>query len=125
MPSKGASLIREADAIVAKDLVEHERIDEAKVYPRLRRSLASGYGLAAMSRVHRELLHLAHLLSRLSESLSEGDTDPTTLRDGQRIVRSIETIARIHNAQEETSTSTQQHIESRAWGRLFHAKAAE
>ena len=76
-------------------------MDESKVYPRLRRSLASGYGLAAMSRVHRELLHLAHLLSRLSESLSEGDTDPTTLRDGQRIVELIETIARIHNAQEE------------------------
>jgi hypothetical protein len=54
-----------------------------------------------MSRVHRELSHLAHLLSRLCESFSEGDTDPTTLRDGQRIVESIETIARIHNAQEE------------------------
>ncbi len=101
LPSEGASLIREANAIVAKDLVEHERLDEAQVYPRLRRSLASGYGLAAMSCVHRELLHLAHLLSRLSESLSEGDTDPTTLRDGQRIVELIETIARIHNAQEE------------------------
>ena len=49
LPSEGASLIREANAIVAKDLVEHERMDESKVYPRLRRSLASGYGLAAMS----------------------------------------------------------------------------
>ena len=54
-----------------------------------------------MSRVHRELLHLAHLLSRLSQSLSEPDVDSLLLRDGQRIVKSIETIARIHNAQEE------------------------
>ena len=51
-------------------------LDETKVYPRLRRSLASGYGLAAMSRVHRELLHLAHLLSRMSE----GDIDAIAVR---------------------------------------------
>jgi heavy metal translocating P-type ATPase len=100
-PLEGTKLIREANAIVEKDLLSHERADETIVYPRLRRSLASGYGLAAMSRVHRELLHLAHLLSRLSESLSEGDVDALTLRDGQRIIESIETIARIHNAQEE------------------------
>jgi heavy metal translocating P-type ATPase len=99
--SVGANLIREANAIVSKELVTHEKADEAQVYPRLRRSLASGYGLAAMSRVHRELLHLAHLLSRLSASLSEGDVDALTLRDGQRIIESIETIARIHNVQEE------------------------
>ena len=100
-PGKGAALIREANAIVANDLVTHERADETKVYPRLRRTLASGYGLAAMSRVHRELLHLAHLLSRVSDDLSEGDLDTLTLRDGQRIIELIETIARIHNAQEE------------------------
>jgi soluble P-type ATPase len=100
-PPTGVELMREANAIVSNDLVAHERTDETKVYPRLRRSLASGYGLAAMSRVHRELLHLAHLLSRLSDGLSEGDAEAMTLRDGQRIIESIETIARIHNAQEE------------------------
>jgi heavy metal translocating P-type ATPase len=100
-PRAGVELMREANAIVSNELVAHERADEMKVYPTLRRWLASGYGLAAMSRVHRELLHLAHLLSRLSEGLSESDADPMTLRDGQRIIESIETIARIHNAQEE------------------------
>jgi hypothetical protein len=100
-PLEGTKLIREANAIVEKALLSHERADETIVYPRLRRSLASGYGLAAMSRVHRELLHLAHVLSRLSESLSEGDVEALTLRDGQRIIESIETFARIHNAQEE------------------------
>ena len=99
--SEGAAMIREANAIVADTIVTHEKADETLVYPRLRRSLSSGYGLAAMSRVHRELLHLAHLLSRLSQSLSEPDVDSLLLRDGQRIIESIETIARIHNAQEE------------------------
>jgi soluble P-type ATPase len=100
-PRAGVELLREANAIVSNELVAHERTDETKVYPTLRRSLASGHGLAAMSRVHRELLHLAHLLSRLSEGLSESDADALTLREGQRIIESIETIARIHNAQEE------------------------
>ena len=100
-PRDGADLIHKANAIVRTDLVAHERADETNVYPRLRRFLASGYGLAAMSRVHRELLPLAHLLSRLSECLSEGDVDALTLRDGQRIVELIETIARIYHAQEE------------------------
>ena len=99
--SDGAAMIREANAIVADTIVTHEKADETLVYPRLRRSLSSGYGLAAMSRVHRELLHLAHLLSRLSQSLSEPEVDSLLLRDGQRIIESIETIARIHNAQEE------------------------
>ena len=54
-----------------------------------------------MSRVHRELLHLAHLLSRLAEGLTPGDADTMSLRDGQRIIESIETSARIHDAQEE------------------------
>ncbi len=97
----GVAMIQEANAIVANSIVVHEKADEAQVYPRLRRSLASGYGLAAMSRVHRELLHLAHLLSRLSRGLSDQDVDSLLLRDGQRIIESIETIARIHNAQEE------------------------
>ena len=99
--SDGAAMIRDANAIVADTIVAHEKADEALVYPRLRRSLSSGYGLAAMSRVHRELLHLAQLLSRLSQGLSEGDVNSVLLRDGQRIIESIETIARIHNAQEE------------------------
>ncbi len=100
-PREGAALIREANEIVARELVVHEKADEALVYPRLRKSLASGYGLAAMSRVHRELLHLAHLLSRLAQGMSEMEVDALLLRDGQRIIESIEMIARIHNAQEE------------------------
>ena len=100
-PADGAAMISEANSIVADTIVAHEKTDETLVYPRLRRSLSSGYGLAAMSRVHRELLHLAQLLSRLTQGLSESDIDAVLLRDGQRIIESIETIARIHNAQEE------------------------
>jgi hypothetical protein len=80
-PRAGVELMREANAIVTNELVAHERTNETKVYPRLRRSRASDYGLAAVSHVHRELLYLAHLLSRLSEGLSESDADAMTQRD--------------------------------------------
>ena len=104
--SDGAAMIREANAIVADAIVTHEKADETLIYPRLRRSLSSGYGLAAMSRVHRELLHLAHLLSRLSEGLSEGDADSLLLRDGQRIISPSRPSRGFTTHRRRTSTNT-------------------
>ena len=95
------SLIGEANTLVAKFVVEHERNDEASVYPRLARFLHDGHGLAAMSRAHREILHLARLLSRSTEGLTAADTDRYLIRDAQRVIESIESLVRIHNAQEE------------------------
>ena len=57
------ALIAEANRIV-REVVEHERSDESDVYPRLAKFLGDGYGLGAMSRAHREILHLARLLDR-------------------------------------------------------------
>jgi hypothetical protein len=41
----------------------------ATVYPKLAKVLADGHGLSAMSRAHREILHLARLLARIVEDL--------------------------------------------------------
>ncbi len=54
-----------------------------------------------MSRAHREILHLARLLSRLSDELKVEDTDRYLIRDAQRMIESLESLVRIHNAQEE------------------------
>ena len=62
-----ATLIFEADEIVARKIVEHERDDEITVYPRVAKFLADRHGLGAMSRAHREIIHLARLLRRLAE----------------------------------------------------------
>ena len=63
--------------------------------------LHDGAGVAAMSRAHREILHLARLLARLSDGLRAEDADRYLIRDAQRAIESIEAIVRIHNAQEE------------------------
>ena len=82
-------------------MVRHEREDETKVYPDLARLLGSGQGLGAMSRAHREIIHLARLLSQLAVGLTADDTDRYLIRDAQRVIESIEALVRIHNAQEE------------------------
>ena len=60
------ALISEANTIIARQIVKHERDDEAKVYPDLAKFLADSHGLGAMSRAHREIIHLARLLGQLA-----------------------------------------------------------
>lgn len=54
-----------------------------------------------MSRAHREIRHQARLLARLAEGLRSHEPDKYLIRDAQRIIEAIETLVRVHNAQEE------------------------
>jgi heavy metal translocating P-type ATPase len=96
-----AKLILEANRIVEQQIVEHERKDENAVYPQVAKFLVDRHGLGAMSRAHREIIHLARLLRRLADGLLPGEIDRYLIRDAQRIIESIEALVRIHNAQEE------------------------
>jgi Hemerythrin HHE cation binding domain len=100
-PGGAAVLIAEANAIVQAQVVEHERDDEGSVYPRLAKVLMDGCGLSAMSRAHREIMHLARLLARVAEDLPSEKIDRYLIRDAQRVIEAIETLVRIHTAQEE------------------------
>ncbi len=100
-PEMAVEFILEANRIVGKEIVAHEREDVGSVYPRLANILSEAHGLNAMSRAHREILHLARLLARLSEGLSPNESDRYLIRDAQRIIESIESLVRLHNAQEE------------------------
>jgi heavy metal translocating P-type ATPase len=95
------SLVTEANGIVQQTVVAHEREDEAAIYPKLSAQLPELSGLAAMSRAHREIQHLARLLLRLSAGLRPEDADRYLIRDAQRVIESIEALVRLHNAQEE------------------------
>ena len=100
-PAAAVSLISEANQAVARQIVEHERADESNVYPRLAGFLADRHGLGAMSRAHREIMHLARLLDRLATDLTPADADRYLIRDAQRVIEAIEALVRLHNAQEE------------------------
>jgi heavy metal translocating P-type ATPase len=97
----GAALIVEANNLVQGQVVAHERDDEGCVYPRLARILRESHSLSAMSRAHREILHLARLLARVVEDLPTEKVDRYLIRDAQRVIEAVETLARMHTAQEE------------------------
>jgi heavy metal translocating P-type ATPase len=98
---RATALIAEASRIVSEQIVVHERDDESGVYPRLATFLVDAHGLAAMSRAHREIIHQARLLARMSDELTPADADRYIVRDAQRVVESLEALVRLHNAQEE------------------------
>ena len=97
----GAALIAEANKVVQEQVVAHERDDEGNVYPRLASILRESHGLSAMSRAHREILHLARLLARVVEDLPTEKIDRYLIRDAQRVIEAIETLVRMHTAQED------------------------
>jgi heavy metal translocating P-type ATPase len=100
-PENGAALIREANKVIQEQVVVHERDDEGSVYPRLASILRESHSLSAMSRAHREILHLARLLARVVDDLPTEKVDRYLIRDAQRIIEAIETLVRLHTAQEE------------------------
>jgi len=95
------AFIAEANGIIARQIVKHERDDEAKIYPGMTKYLADGHGLGAMSRAHREIIHLARLLTTMADGVTAEAADRYLIRDAQRIIESVEALVRIHNAQEE------------------------
>ncbi len=100
-PESAAALIGEAHRLVQSSVVMHEREDEDSVYPKLTEVLRDRHGLSAMSRAHREILHLARLLARIAEDLPSEKIDRYLIRDAQRVIEAIETLVRMHTAQEE------------------------
>lgn len=54
-----------------------------------------------MSRAHREILHVARLLNRAAADLSAQAADRYLIHDAQRLIITIETLVRIHTAQED------------------------
>ncbi|WP_128929314.1 heavy metal translocating P-type ATPase [Bradyrhizobium guangxiense] len=101
MPESAAALIGEANGLVQRSVVMHERADEDSVYPKLAEVLRERHGLSAMSRAHREILHLSRLLARIVEDLPSENVDRYLVRDAQRVIEAIETLVRMHTAQEE------------------------
>ena len=101
VPERAAALIAEANVLVQDKVVAHERDDEGHVYPQLAEVLREAHGLSAMSRAHREILHLARLLDCVAKELPSEDVDRYLIRDAQRLIEAVETLVRLHTAQEE------------------------
>jgi heavy metal translocating P-type ATPase/RND family efflux transporter MFP subunit len=120
--ASAAGLVSEATGIVSSVIVDHEKRDEAVVYPGVGGFLQDSHGLSAMSGAHREIQHQARLLERLSKGLGEENPEPHVVRDAQHIIETIEALVRIHNAQEE---DIYQHAATPSAGRAAPGTAAK
>jgi heavy metal translocating P-type ATPase len=101
LPTEEAlSELRRASAAIRDEVVSHERTDELDIYPDVEKRLGGDDPLAAMSRTHQEIFHLASMLERLVE---QADTEITAAdrSEARRLLYALDAILRLHYAQEE------------------------
>jgi len=88
-------------ALLRRELLPHERDDEQSLYPRLAGILRGTDPMAAMSRTHREIFHLARLYDRLVAELPSGPIPEFELAQLRRLLHGLGAILRLHFEQEE------------------------
>jgi heavy metal translocating P-type ATPase len=96
-----ADELSDLNELLREQLLPHERQDDAQIYPAMARLIGGDDPLATMSRMHREIHHLARLLSRMAKDLPTAGPDPATLAEIQRILHGLDAILRLHFAQED------------------------
>jgi heavy metal translocating P-type ATPase len=82
-------------------ILAHERVDEQEVYRSLAATLGGDDPLAAMSRTHQEIFHLARVFERLVDGLPREGPDPEDLVDIRRTLYVLHTVLRLNIAQED------------------------
>jgi heavy metal translocating P-type ATPase len=86
---------------LAGDVVPHEREDERVLYPQLAVLLKGDEPLAAMSRTHQEIFHLARQFQLLHEDMPSTGPDREDLADVRRVLYALHAVLRLNVAQEE------------------------
>ena len=84
-----------------RELLAHERADERQVYTGIAATMQGDDPLAAMSRTHQEIFHLAHAFERLTEMLGPMGPDAADLVDLTRMLYALHAVLRLNVAQEE------------------------
>jgi heavy metal translocating P-type ATPase len=82
-------------------ILAHERADEQQVYRTVTTMLGGDDPLAAMSRTHQEIFHLARVLDRLIAGIPPDGPDPEDLVDVRRTLYALHTVLRLNMAQED------------------------
>ena len=83
------------------NILAHERADEQELFRTIEAALGGDDPLAAMSRTHQEIFHLARVLDRLVVNLPPEGPDPEDLVDLRRTLYALHTLLRLNIAQED------------------------
>ena len=82
-------------------ILAHERADEHQVYRTIAATLGGDDPLAAMSRTHQEIFHLARVFERLVGNIPLEGPDAEDLVDLRRTLYALHTVLRLNIAQED------------------------
>ena len=93
--------LSDLNELLREQLLPHERQDDAQIYPAMARLIGGDDPLAAMSRMHREIHHLAPAAEPNGKRLAPGGPGPRNPRGIQRILYGLDAILRLHFAQED------------------------
>ena len=82
-------------------ILAHERVDEHQVYRTIAATLGGDDPLAAMSRTHQEIFHLARVFERLVANIPAEGPDAEDRVDLRRTLYALHTVLRLNIAQED------------------------
>ncbi len=105
-PSGLAAALAGLSRRLEHDVVAHEQLEEATLYPLLARSLGGVDPTATMSRAHREIVTRARRLSQLAADLEVAPRGSPDVAEVRRALYGLEAILRLHMEQEEESYFT-------------------
>ncbi|MDA0366664.1 MAG: heavy metal translocating P-type ATPase, partial [Chloroflexi bacterium] len=100
-PAAAAGPLRGLSVELHEHLLPHERADEHELYPRLAARLPGDDPLAAMSRSHREIFHLARVFDDLLAEAGSDGVPPDLMPDLRRVLYGLHAVLRLHFAHEE------------------------
>lgn len=83
------------------EIVAHEHGDEKDVYRIITATLGGEDPLAAMSRTHQEIFHMARAFERLVSDMAAAGPDPEDMVDIRRTLYALHAVLRLNIAQEE------------------------
>jgi heavy metal translocating P-type ATPase len=86
-------------------LPQHEKDEEAAVYPVIAKLIGGEDPMGSMERAHMEIEHLARVYGHLLSSLPDDGPTPDDLVDLRRVLYGLHAILRLHFAQEEEAYS--------------------
>jgi len=84
-----------------RELLPHERADEALLVPLVARALEGTDATAALSRTHAEIEYQVGRLGRLLSDLDDEAVQPEDVVELRRLLYGLYAVLRLHNAQEE------------------------
>ena len=100
-PAEAMAELEQIRWFLLERLVQHEKEEEAAVYPVVARLMGGEDSMGTMERAHMEIEHLARVFGHMLSDLPPEGPTPDDFADLRRVLYGLHAILRLHFAQEE------------------------